>query len=74
MLEITGKILRIIFFCLYGLVLIPAAVLTSWLWPKREGIESKFWRALYTALISPAAAIAYTVGTFEDLHDGITKS
>lgn len=73
MLETTGKILKIIFFCLYGLVLIPSVALAAWLWPKREKIENEFWRALYTALIFPVVAVAYTVGTFEDWHGDIAK-
>ena len=73
MLEIVGKILKIIFFCLYALILIPGVAAAAWLWPKREKIDNKFWRALYTAFVFPLVALAATANTFEDWFGEIAK-
>ena len=73
MLEIVGKILKMVLFCFYGVIFVLSAAAFNWLWPKREKIQSKFWRSLYIGALSPLMGIAYTAGYFEDWFGEIMK-
>lgn len=65
-----GKVLLLL---VYGLLVVPSAVAYSWLWPKREKIQNRFWRWAYTAPLIPLVGLAYIVGSFEELYEEILK-